>query len=123
MPDSWEKRWSSTHSKDYYYNKQTGKSQWELPVAGETVQVCHLLVKHAGSRRPSSWRQEVVTRSEASARDEINGYRQQIVQSADPLAALKELAGRLSDCSSAKKGGDLGVFARGQMQPAFEDAS
>lgn len=28
-----------------------------------------------------------------------------------------------SDCSSAKRGGDLGSFARGKMQRAFEDAA
>jgi NIMA-interacting peptidyl-prolyl cis-trans isomerase 1 len=28
-----------------------------------------------------------------------------------------------SDCGSAERGGDLGMFGRGQMQAAFENAS
>jgi NIMA-interacting peptidyl-prolyl cis-trans isomerase 1 len=34
-----------------------------------------------------------------------------------------ELAEEFSDCTSAKRGGDLGVFGRRQMQKPFEDAS
>ncbi|CAJ0831941.1 17726_t:CDS:2 [Entrophospora sp. SA101] len=37
--------------------------------------------------------------------------------------ALGELALTESDCSSAKRNGDLGFFGRGQMQPSFEDAA
>lgn len=36
---------------------------------------------------------------------------------------LAELAQKYSDCSSAKRGGDLGPFSRGQMQKPFEDVA
>ena len=37
--------------------------------------------------------------------------------------SFEEIASEFSDCSSAKRGGDLGPFGRGQMQKPFEDAS
>lgn len=47
-------------------------------------------------------------------------YREQIVTGKVTFA---ELAQKYSDCSSAKRGGDLGPFTRGTMQKPFEDAS
>ncbi len=41
------------------------------------------------------------------------GYREQIVSGE---ASFEDLASKYSDCSSAKHGGDLGPFGRGQMQ-------
>lgn len=38
-------------------------------------------------------------------------------------ATLAQLAQKYSDCSSAKRGGDLGPFGRGAMQKPFEDAT
>jgi len=37
--------------------------------------------------------------------------------------SFEDIAAEFSDCSSAKRGGDLGSFGRGQMQKPFEDAS
>lgn len=65
----------------YYLNVYTKESQWDRPdkaadpaSAGngknegpDEVQCSHILVKHAGSRRPSSWREQTVTRSKAEA--------------------------------------------------------
>ena len=38
-------------------------------------------------------------------------------------ATFEELAKTESDCTSAKRGGDLGFFGRKKMQPNFEKAS
>lgn len=37
--------------------------------------------------------------------------------------SFESVAARESDCSSASRGGDLGVFGRGAMQKPFEDAA
>lgn len=53
----------------------------------------------------------------------VEDYRLRITCSSDPKSEFKQLASQFSDCSSAKQGGDLGAFARGQMQKPFEDAA
>ncbi|NXE57032.1 PIN1 isomerase, partial [Casuarius casuarius] len=130
----------------YYFNHITNASQWERPSGtgkngqGEPTKVrcSHLLVKHNQSRRPSSWRQEKITRTKDEALELINGnfffssspdcelfhvptgYIQKIKSGEEDFESL---ASQFSDCSSAKAGGDLGAFGRGQMQKPFEDAS
>lgn len=41
----------------------------------------------------------------------------------DKEATFGELAKEFSDCSSAKRDGDLGRFKKGQMQRPFEEAA
>jgi NIMA-interacting peptidyl-prolyl cis-trans isomerase 1 len=84
------------------------------------VQASHILVKHADSRRPSSWREASITRSKEEAMRILQGYRDQIVTG---KARFEDIARTQSDCSSAERGGDLGPFRRGQMQKPFEDAT
>ena len=38
-------------------------------------------------------------------------------------AMFRNLAEKESDCSSSRRGGDLGLFVRGQMQKKFEDVA
>lgn len=125
LPPGWEKHMSRSSGKEYYINKETGQSQWERPTAAAgdgrgnvKVRASHLLVKHAGSRRPSSWREDKITRSKDEAIAILKGYREKIVSKEADFA---ELAKQFSDCSSAQRGGDLGEFGRGQMQKPFEE--
>lgn len=75
----------------YYFNHITNASQWERPSGNSSgsgkngqgeptrVRCSHLLVKHSQSRRPSSWRQEKITRTKEEALELINseqGWRQ-----------------------------------------------
>jgi len=110
-------------------NLYTKESQWDAPTkaaepvaeSGPTsVVASHLLVKHRDSRRASSWREEKITRTKDEALALLEGYRSQIV-SGDK--SFGEMAASYSDCSSAKRGGDLGEFGRGAMQKPFEEAT
>lgn len=97
----------------------------ELPTSAaknETseVEASHLLVKHRESRRPSSHREENITRSKSEARELLEKHIKKI-ESGE--AEFAELASKYSDCSSYKKGGSLGKFKRGVMQKAFEDSA
>jgi NIMA-interacting peptidyl-prolyl cis-trans isomerase 1 len=59
------------------------------------------------------------------ARSIVQGHRDQLASlPADQLREqFAKIAAEMSDCSSAKKGGDLGFFGPGQMQKAFEVSS
>ena len=85
------------------------------------VRASHLLVKHQSSRRPASWRDEsgqyITKKTKEAARDELEAYREQIASGA---VKFEDLAAKVSDCSSARHGGDLGFFGPGKMQKAFE---
>eukprot|EP00922_Rhytidocystis_sp_ex-Travisia-forbesii_P054047 GHVS01080188.1.p1 GENE.GHVS01080188.1~~GHVS01080188.1.p1 ORF type:complete len:117 (+),score=26.25 GHVS01080188.1:167-517(+) len=83
------------------------------------VRVRHLLIKHSGSRNPVSRRtNQPVTTSKQVAMEELEGFQRKINPS-----NFAELAQSRSDCGSYAKGGDLGLFGRGQMQKPFEEAS
>ena len=84
------------------------------------VRASHLLVKHKDVRRPSSWKEPVITRSKEDALAMIQAFQQQL---ANDQAEFGALAAVESHCSSAKRGGDLGWFGRGQMQKPFEEAA
>jgi peptidyl-prolyl cis-trans isomerase NIMA-interacting 1 len=68
------------------------------------IRCAHLLVKHRDSRRPSSWREAQITRSKQEAMSIIQNHESRIKSGA---TSLGDLATTESDCSSARKRGDL----------------
>ena len=91
------------------------------------VRVLHILKKHKGSRRPASWRNPKITATWEEAHEELEGLLEILQEEESDLTELRatfeELARTESDCSSAKRGGDLGYFGRKKMQPTFEKES
>ncbi|KAJ1882378.1 peptidyl-prolyl cis-trans isomerase Pin1 [Coemansia sp. RSA 486] len=132
LPPNWVVRLSKSRNINYYFNKVTGESQWDAPTSSDDrresepqhgqklkMRARHILAKHVRSRRPSSWREENITRTEEEAREKILAIREAIVNGSQKF---EDVAAVESDCSSAKRGGDLGWFDEGAMQPAFEKA-
>ncbi|KZT32834.1 rotamase-domain-containing protein [Sistotremastrum suecicum HHB10207 ss-3] len=93
-------------------NKPTQTSEGAYAPPGQ-VRARHILVKHSGSRRPSSWKED-----EAIAA--LREYQSQLDGTPETFARLAEIH---SDDNSHDRGGDLGWFTRGQMQKAFEDTT
>ena len=73
----------------------------------DKIRAAHLLVKHRDSRRPTSWRESNITRTQAEAREIIEAHKARI-ESGE--TTLQELATKESDCPSARKRGDLYVL-------------
>ena len=128
LPIGWEEKISKSTKKRYFFNTHTRESQWDFPkeAAGETCKCSHILVKHEKSRNPSSWKQSKITRSKQEAVKTLHEFLDELksINEIDERAQkFSDIAKVHSDCSSAKSGGDLGKFVKGQMQPSFEKAS
>ncbi|KAF8543096.1 hypothetical protein BDD12DRAFT_271548 [Trichophaea hybrida] len=147
LPEGWIVKFSQSRSLPYYFNVNSSQSQWEPPRDSNQdilkrymaknysttgpllssggaqhgkIRCAHLLVKHRESRRPSSWKQAEITRTKDEAKEILSEFERRI--RAGELS-LADLAASESDCSSARKRGDLGLFGRGEMQAEFEDAA
>lgn len=135
LPPGWEVRHSNSKNLPYYFNPNSKESRWEPPADTDSetlkhymgqyhtanlrqdgamhqqqptldgkIRCAHLLVKHRDSRRPSSWREAQITRSKDEATSIIRNHESRIRSG---VTSLGDLATTESDCSSARKRGDL----------------
>lgn len=132
LPSPWVIKFSRSKKREYFFNPETKESVWEAPERSDEVQlkkyleenplrvrVLHLLIKHKDSRRPASHRNENITITKEEAKEELEKY----IKRLEDGESFESLAKERSDCSSSKRGGDLGFFGRGEMQPSFEKAA
>lgn len=138
LPEPWIVRYSKSKKREYFFNPESKQSQWEAPdgtdekalqqYLGENplrVRCLHILIKHADSRRPVSSRINAkITISKEDAIKELQSIHDKLVTDGDmKKGQFEAIAKERSDCSSFKRGGDLGWFGRGEMQPPFEKAA
>jgi len=88
---------------------ELNKEQYDIP---EQVQASHILVK-PDSENPD------VNQAKAQAKTKAEQLLKQLKDGADFATLAKEN----SDCPSGAKGGDLGLFGKGQMVQSFENAA
>ncbi|MCW8836176.1 MAG: peptidylprolyl isomerase [Rhodospirillales bacterium] len=79
----------------------------------DQVKASHILLMYAGSARSSA------TRTKDEALSAIEALKQKLDSGED----FADLARKNSDCPSGSDGGNLGLFGRGAMVRAFEDAA
>jgi peptidyl-prolyl cis-trans isomerase C len=79
----------------------------------DEILASHILIMYAGSAR------SVATRTKTEALELAGALKRQLDEGAD----FEALARLHSNCSSSSRGGDLGLFGRGEMVPAFDAAA
>lgn len=123
LPHGWKQVDSKSRpGKSYFLHVKTGEKTWKLShvhakerefrhkakakaaassskkhssKSGDTesVHTLHILVKHADSRRPSSWRQESITRKKAVAVAKVEGIREKLVACAKENPEVRSVSG------------------------------
>ncbi|PWA57328.1 Rotamase domain-containing protein [Artemisia annua] len=75
----------------------------------DKVRASHILIKHQGSRRKASWKDPegvvISSRTRDEALTQLKALRDDIVSG---KVKFEDVAKTVSDCSSAKRAGDLG---------------
>lgn len=110
----WMKLRDSSSAREYFYNSETQERRETRPQDG--FRLYHILLKHRGSRNP-------VDVSFEDARERITAIYRNLQSRIDEDGfkdIFKDAACRHSQCSSVKRGGDLGFVCGNEMLKEFE---
>ncbi|KAF5779402.1 putative peptidylprolyl isomerase [Helianthus annuus] len=84
--------------------------------SSDKVRALHILIKHEGSRRKASWKDpegRIISNTASDAAvSQLKALRDDILSG---KSKFEDVESRYSDCSSTKRGGDLGSFERKQV--------
>ncbi|KAH8380060.1 hypothetical protein KR009_008714, partial [Drosophila setifemur] len=139
LPNGWEERIEPETKECYFFDTNTDKVYYTLPstdlidgknsgwhhIPGEhfekhypyNMRCRHILVKHNESATGDTYRQGCTSRSKEQALKKISSARARI---SNGEMKFDELARIISNCCSARNGGDLGRFKLTQMTEDFE---
>ncbi|KAG5860022.1 putative peptidyl-prolyl cis-trans isomerase [Encephalitozoon hellem] len=110
----WTKLKDKETGHSYFYNTETGEKTDKRPMEG--FRLYHILIKHEKSRKP-------VDLSVDEAFSRIKAIHEDLkakIHDKSFKDFFKEAAFKYSQCSSAKRGGDLGFVCGNEMMKEFE---
>lgn len=79
----------------------------------DAILASHILVMYSGSSRSAATR----------SKEEAAALVAQVKAELDAGGDFERLASTYSDCASSSRGGDWGLFGRGEMVPAFDEVA
>ncbi|ADM11633.1 peptidyl-prolyl cis-trans isomerase [Encephalitozoon intestinalis ATCC 50506] len=98
----------------YFYNTETAEKTQRKPSEG--FRLYHILIKHEKSRKPVDVSVEEAFLKIKEIYEELKAK----VNDSDFKEIFKEYAYKHSQCSSSKRGGDLGFVCGNEMMKEFE---
>lgn len=110
----WMRLKDSETGRPYFYNTSTQERREDRP--NEGFRLYHILVKHSMSRRPVDVPFDTALEKIRTIYEDLRPQ----INRRDFKDVFKEAASKYSECSSAKRGGDLGFVCGNEMMKEFE---